>query len=332
VTQDFAAPADLVGFSAALARGDPFRGLEDIFMLYIWLLGVCLPRAYLPEITRIVLETDEELFRVFAQWLAKNKLLRPYFTREGWLMSTDIVLGYARPDEGRYETEVESPLCRERYGSSWGVFSIAILATTLRLGLRCAAGHKDEYDVAVAYVRSSGETTTHPPEFYILYHFLYRHVGTGARPLLDLAEKAEQAGDKGLADMLKRLYALLEASKDIIEEIEKMDYSHIEVRVKREIEGIAKRATELLREAKEAARKGDREELDRLLNTAAINITGYRIKLGSMITELYDRFIYDIDYPHHRKIASAVRALKRADIYEAIITVAEHFGLEVKRK
>jgi len=253
-----------------------------------------------------------------------------------------VVLGQVRRDKRKHRVWLDIPLCQKRYGDSRGAVEAELRdnlscedGISIGLVAYCRAKEPPEglellfeltgtppEDRVLDYVGSglhacvkgTGEVTTEMWQLEHLHEFLYGELGTGARPLLELAKRAEEAGDKDMAGILKKLYAVMEASGDVIEEIKQGYRAEVP-------EEAVERAVELLRRAKEAARKGDLERLNRLLDTPVIESGWARITLYDIITEGYPvREVYEgRDY------------LERADIYDAIITAAEHFGLEVRR-
>jgi len=250
------------------------------------------------------------------------------------------------PTEGVLgRVEVDTPLCKSKvYGGGRG--AIDILGTKLGIVLRvfCGATLANLLDIAYT-ARPTAENYTTAKDLYSLYIALYEAVGVGARPLLELARQAEEKGDKVTAGMLRKLYAILEASKDIIEEIEQADYRWAEEQEKQTVERKVEEALDLLRKAKEAARRGDEARLKTLLGKTIFETPKYtrwvtskkadlvlQIKLSDIINHLAgeregEEGIWEL---FHAPQEDPVSASKRADIYDVFITVAEHFGLEVR--
>jgi len=306
-----------------------------------------LSQSQLSELTRRVLGVDEEGFKEVTREFAREELLMEHDTRRRRLADAGIVLGSVEQVPVRrreYEAVAEVPLCRERHGDGKGVFRVVLDgawgAMLLYLEHRCeedadgASGRVE--DICYVY---GGKAYTEPHMLYALYEFLYKELGTGARPLLELARKAEEEGGGDVAGVLKKVYAILEASKDIIEEIEKADYSGVVAELEREAEKRVERAIKLLREAKEVAGRGDTSRLKELLYTPVFEVGG-RTETGVVVREhiWLDDIIDELYKAKHRPRAGGKKEdaavpehiLKEEDIYEAILTVAEHFGLEVE--
>jgi len=329
-----------------------------------YLAGVGLAQQ-LPVNAGAVLNASEDLFRDLVREIARmevNILVANIYTeRLKDLETYNIELSEAGPLEGvEYSVDVEIPVCHRYYGNNHGTISVVSKYKYLLLGVKCK-GSPRLYD----YVMGAGSYLLHtsklvttledeynlyrklvitPNEAYNLYKLLYKELGTGARPLLELAKKAEQAGDREVAGILRKLYALLETSKDIIEEIEQADYSQVVSKIASEmVERRVEEAVELLRQAKEAAKRGDIEELEVLLGTGLfktptpeiITITLRDIidylsrEAGETIADhmLWRGFSKIIE----EEIAEIITAevMKRIDILDALITAAEHFGLYV---
>jgi len=281
--------------------------------------------------TRWVLNTDEERFRELVRELARKDIAAELYDRLYWLGKTRIVLGSGAgiPTGREYRVEADLPPCRQGHGSGRGTVYFTRDIGYLYLGYQCAAGAPGTA-MRAGYISPEGEVKTRPEWLYGLHSLLYRRLGTGARPLLDLARQAEQAGDREVASVLRRLYAILEASKDIVEEIRGADYSWDAEEEAREVERRVGRAVELLRRAKEAARKKDTEELERLLDAFVLKWLGVRLHevarhIGGGIKSrrVEDALrLYTVE-PRH--------LLKAIDTFDVFVTVAEHFGLEVER-
>jgi len=301
-----------------------------------------LTQTQLPEWARGVLEVGAEEFKRLARRLARVELYAKHDARKNRLAYfTIIALGRIRLGWRRYDVEAEVPYCREKYGDSRGVLYAYMTDTLIYFGYYCIALYTVT-SINAVLIRD-GEATTSPHELYELYEFLYKKMGTGARPLLDLAIKAEAEGDREVAGVLRKLYAVIETSGDIIREIEQADYSGAKEGLEEEVERKTREAVELLKRAKELARKGDTEGLRKLLETVVFELPVIfepprydAITLGDIVHYLRTRegkIKYLLSAYHPRPyISLLVDALREEDIYDVIITAAEHFGLEVRRR
>jgi len=296
-----------------------------------------LSQAQLSEAARRVLEVDEESFKVVVRELARSELFAKHYTRKNRLADTHIVLGHIRKSGKGYVPVVDVadvPLCRENYGDGRGVFHVDVTAFGLELRFHCIAGHTS-LGMSAATM-DNGQATVSPWRLYRLHEFLYKELGTGARPLLELARKAEEEGGGDVAGVLRKLYAILEASGDIVREIEQADYSRVaEEEVEKQAERKAEEALRLLRRAKELARKGDTKGLRELLEgIKVIEAQPRGITLDDIIYYLRTGWEDNIKnllstYPYTPWMLNIV--LREEDIYDVFITVAEHLGLEIKR-
>lgn len=287
-------------------------------------------------VRELVLDTGEERFRELVRELARRA---QYHIRRDRLRFSVIILGSIRPGERKYGAIVEAPLCGQRYGDGQGIFYVNVdqylmnYFRFMNLEFNCAADRSGKPIRGVAaYILLNGWVVTDPLRLYNLYKILYKEVGTGARPLLELAGQAEANGDREAANALKKIYAILEASKDIIGEIEQGDYSNVKVGVdERELELKVDEAVELLIKAKKLAREGDITRLRDLLRHSEIVVTPrYTISLEDIILgkRLWD-LIEELSAYSPKDLGEVLR---EADIYDAIITVAEYFGLKVERE
>jgi len=299
-----------------------------------------LAQPQLPELARRVLGVDEERFRGFIEDL----VLRAIDKREADLLIAGIVLGGLGRGGGiKYSATTAIPYCREKYRTDTGIVSINKKGSFVMLDIFCSTKAKPstriKTDIVIFDFWRAGSMAvtipvTTPERLYYLYEYLYRRLGIGAGPLLDLAREAEAEGDRETASTLRKLYTLLEASGNIIREIEEKDYEQV---AEKEVIEKADNAVELLREAREAARKGDTEKLSKLLGKVALEVEGRRATLGGIIDHLAGKgseeveslveMLSDYSAPDDPK-----DLLERIDIYEAVITVAEHLGLEVERE
>jgi len=290
-----------------------------------------LAQAQLSEAARRVLEVDEESFKGLVRELARSELLKRHDNRRSRLADTRIVLGHIRRGVRRYEAVVEAQSCREDHGSGQGVFYVYVTSASLELGFHCVAGYISPSATA-ATIWDDGEVTTSPQRLYYLYHFLYKWMGIGDRPLLELARQVEEKGDREVASILRKIYAVLEVSRDIIEEIRGADHSTTEARVEEEVKRKVEEAVMLLRRAKELARKGDTKNLRGLLDIEVVEAP--RITLSDIINHLKTGQEYNINFllsTYRPYTPMLINTLREEDIYDTFITVAEHFGLEIKR-
>jgi len=279
----------------------------------------------------MILNTDEEKFRNFVRELVRRAISLSKCFDHIERMRVYVVLGSIRPGERKYEAIFELPLCRERYGNSQGVFYAIVTKYYLTLGCRCAAGSVDirPTGTVTATIRHDGLVEMGLLwTLYDLYKFFYKEIGTGARPLLDLAEQAEKRNDEGVTGVLKRLYTLLEASKDTISEIEQKDYSGVEVVDEREVEKKVEEAVELLRKAKELAKEGNTERLiSFVIDNKLVLSRWYIIWLNEIVRYLETGRGVAIEEILSEDIGEIV---KKVDICNAALTVANLLGLEVR--
>jgi len=302
------------------------------------------------------LNTDEERFRELVRELVRRAIfLSQCYDRLEQLARAYAVLGSIRPDERKYggygtmimaapgggvihveaveriyEAIAEVPLCRERYGSGQGVFYAIVTGIWLKLECRCVAGgvgiRPDRTSTGAAIIRHDGLVEMRLlPRLYDLYKFFYKEVGTGARPLLDLADQAEKRGDEGVAGVLKRLYALLEASKGTFSEIEQKDYSGVEAAVdEREVEKRVEEAVEILRKAKELAREGDTDRLiSFVIDNRLVLSQWFIIWLNEIVRYLKRGKEMTIEGILAEDIGEVVREI---DIHSAALAVAERLS------
>jgi len=292
-----------------------------------------LAQEQLLEIAKRILEVDEERFKELVRELARSELIKRHNNRRSRLADTRIVLGHIRRGVRRYEAVVKAQSCREDYGGGQGVFYVYVTAVVheLKLGFRCIASYIS-HSVETAIIWDDGQVTTSPWRLYYLYYFLYKWVGIGTRPLLDLAKKTEEEGDREVAGILRKIYAILEVSKDIVREIEEADYSSAETGLEKEVERKTREVVELLKRAKELARRGNTEGLRGLLDIEVVESP--RITLSDIINHLRTGQEYNINFllSTYRPYTSILGTLREEDIYDAILTAAEHFGLEIRWK
>jgi len=311
------------------------------------------------RLARMILNTDEEKFREFVRELVRRAIfLSQCYDRLERLARAYVVLGSIRPDERKYggygtiimiapggeviyveaiermyEAIAEVPLCRERYGSGQGVFYAIVTGDQLKLECRCVAGgvsiRPTGTSTGVAVIWHDGLVEMRLRTLYDLYKFFYKEVGTGARPLLDLAEQAEERGDREVAGVLKRLYALLEASKGTISEVEQKDYSGVEAAVdEREVEKRVEEAVELLRKAKELAREGDTERLIGFVTDNKLVLSRwYIIWLNEIVRYLERGKGVAIEEILAEDIGEVAREI---GICNMALTMAERLGLAVR--
>jgi len=328
--------------SIALQHLGVLHGLSIYISMHFYpILVWCSAQTQLPEQAKSVLEVDEERFRGFVEDL----VLRAIDKRKTDLGDREIVLGRSgqgcRTSYCVYCVTTAIPYCKEKYHDDTGIISIYVnvRGLVMLVDTYCSTTAKPytKYTKIEAYTNietfpfaklSSTIIYTRPYMIYSLYKHLYKELGIGARPLLELAKKAEEEGDKEMAGILRKIYAILEASKDIIREIEEADYSQA-----------AEEAVKLLRETKNAAMAGDTERLSRLLGRAVIDIGGRSVTLGDIVDHLagegnkeIENLLNMLPSPAYHVPRDPEALLKLVDIYDAIITVAEHFGLEVRRK
>jgi len=308
----------------------------------------------------MILNTDEERFREFVRELVRRAILiSQCYDHIERLARAYVVLGSIRPDERKYggygtiivaapgggvihveaiermyEAIAEVPLCRERYSNSQGVFYAIVTGVHLKLECRCVAGgvgiRPAGTSTGVAIIRHDGLVEMRLLwTLYDLYKFFYKEIGTGARPLLDLADQAEKRGDEGVAGVLKRLYTLLEASKGTISEIEQKDYSSVEAAVdEREVEKRVEEAVGLLRKAKELAKEGNTERLiGFVIDNKLVLSRWYIIWLDEIVRYLETGRGMAIEEILSEDIGEIV---KEIDICNAALTVANLLGLEVR--
>jgi len=297
----------------------------------------------LSETARRVLEIDEGSFTEYVRELTRRALTAyKVLDRKKRLKKMAIALGTIRPEQIRRDYEISSteiPYCQEQYGDSRGAISAYIDFIVFGFGYGCLAKtrHDDETNddendddvdmtVDAAYINRNMEVMARPSMLYDLYKFFYKELGTGARPLLELAEKAEQEGDKEVADVLRRIYALLEASKGIIREIEQKDYSGVKVEIdESEVERKVEEAVSIIARAKWLAKYGSLANfIDLVTNSFALS-------------PLHEPTIRQLIYSAtgegrllrftRRELEETIR---EADIYDTIIRIAEQLGLEVK--
>jgi len=293
------------------------------------------------QLSRRVLEVDEESFKWFVRELAKEEFRGSLYARKDELGTSSIILGAGMPPEGVLgKVVVDAPLCKsEVYGGGRGIVDVVVTKLGMVLRVFCGTTPANLFDIVslnIVYIsRPTAENYITPMSLYDLYRLLYKEAGVGARPLLELARQAEEEGDKGTAGVLRRLYAILEASKDIIEEIGEADYGEAREQEKKTVERKVEEALDLLRKAKEAARRGDEAGLKMLLDETIFQTQKYtQIRLSDIIDHLAgerkrEGGIWEL---FNAIQEDPVIALKIADIYDAFITAAEHFGLEVRWK
>jgi len=288
-----------------------------------------------------VLKIDEESFAGYVREITRRALtIYRVLDRRKRLKEKAIALGTIKPEQIRreYEIYVEIPYCQEQYSDSRGTIIAYTAFVLFGFGYGCLAKarYHDETDdetlddfnyrretVDAAYINIRNmEVMARPSMLYELYKFFYKELGVGARPLLDLARKAEEEGDKEVASVLTNLYAILETTKDIVREIEQADYSSVKIEIDEdEVEEKVEEALWILRRAKWLAEHGSLADL--------IDLKTSPFALSPIHQASTSKLIYgEIRLGYSR--GELEEMMKEADIYNALITIAESLGLEVR--
>jgi len=276
-----------------------------------------------PGPARKILEIDGQRFRELVENLARNVLTM----RLEELSKTRIYLAPAAPVGRVYSVEVRVPRCWRQGGR--GTVSVIVGASSIELGVSCGGtppAPPARHGIALIDADRQSAYTT-PGLLYGLYRVLYRNLGTGAAPLLWLAREAGGRGDVEMAGVLERLHAILEASGGVVEEVELEDPVRA---VAEEVRQRAEEAAHLLRMAREAARRGDTERLERLLSIDVITAGRVRISLGDIVRHLAgeaDANVFQVlNYP----VITGEHELSLVDIYGVFVETAEHLNLEIQ--
>jgi len=273
----------------------------------------------------LVLQAEEGRFRGLVEHLARNVITM----RLEELSGTKIYLGSATPAERGYSVRAEVPRCWRQGGR--GTASVAVGASGIELEVNCGGAPPAplaRHGIALIDAGKLAAYTT-PGLLYGLYRLLYRDLGAGAGVLRRLAVEARKKNDAEVAGVLERLCEILGVSSGIVGEVEREDPVRA---VAEEVKGRAEEALHLLRAAKEAARRGDTERLERLLSIDIIVAGRVRISLGDIVHHLAgERNSNVAQVLYYPVITAGEHELSLVDIYGVFVEAAERLGLEVQK-